>query len=521
MKKSLKQTDKASVVNKVREELQDEISALRMQIIDKNSVVQDLTAGNKILEAKVSKLEHENFRCNEELEDVQSKLEDAMFKCDRLAAQAKITETVTANLKQAQEDYQRYIKEGKECYESKEQELKEKFEMLESRLKKRYQAKELELKQEVKESIEEIQRSLEINDSEHLKTRSENLQLKDSIRNLNEKFTENEHNLRAQIEKLELDLQNALKAIREKSNLLERSETYQKLEKNKLENFLAREKELESQIKAFEEKCKLYESKNLDTKKIIDGLKSEISSLKGEVLKENNKVQAKDLEIREGLDREKELNMKINKLKNEKVEEGNKHNKELQDKIESTGNLIKQQVLREYEGKIEDFKAKVSEFQAENKMLKLKIEHINGDNKKARNRERQVFDTKESCNDEALYEELNLIKSKLAKMTSLKNAAEQKLAGVKEELSAFEEKIKQDSSFFRNETMRKDEELMRMKKKFENKLREIYAENSITTEQIRTDILRLHSEVRNRDLKDSGYWLSKSLEDLMKRIPSY
>ena len=462
LKKNLKVNEKNSIASKIRDELSDEISALKLQAIEKNSFIQDLQSSVKSLESKLAKLDHENTRYKEELEETQVKYEDLVFKCDRLSAQSKISETVTSNLKQAQEDYTRYIKEEKEFYENKEKDLREKFEQLESKLKKRYQSKEQQLKQEVKVSIEEIQRSLELNDAEHLKTRNENIQIKESIKALNEKSSELEKNLRDQIEKLEQELQSSSNLVREKANSLERTESMQKLEKSKLDSLIAREKDLEQAIKALEDKLRLSETRASDLKRQLDAAASEVSALKSEIIKKNNKIETKDLEIKQ-LARESEID-----------------------------------------------RGKLLELDTENKKLRIRNET------KSKSREKQ-----ESVAEDSMMDEISNLKQKLSKATSLKSVAEQKYSAAKEDLLGLEEKIKQDSSFFRTEAMRKDEELARMKKKFETKLREIYAENSLVTEQLRTDLLRLHSEVRNRDLKDSGFWISKSLEDLMRKIPSY
>ena len=459
-------------------------------------------------------------RINEELEEeiMTQKLQNS-----------EIAETVTSNLKQAQEDYQKYLKEEKENFESREKDLREKYELLENKLKKNYQHKEYQLKQEVNHSIEEIQRSIELNDSEHAKTRSENIALKEQIKAINENFNILEHSLRDQIEKIEQELCATKISFKEKAALLERVESIQRFEKNKLDSALAREKDIEMQLKAQEEKCKALETKVLESKKQIDSLNSELLNAKAEYQRELSRMQTKEQEIDQFTQREKEFQGKFNRLKEEKIEETERILNDFEDKLESNSNLLRLQLSKEYDLKIEEYKIKFQELQAENKLLKVKYDQRTSDlqrNQKIQS-DKSHMELKENSKDVnssyegPLADENYVLKQKLSKLNKQKLAIDQKLSNLKDDYAELELKIKQDSSFFRNETQRKDEELNRVKKKFETKLRETYAEHSLFTEQLRTDLLRLNSEIRTRDSKDAFHWISKNIEDMMKRIPSY
>lgn len=465
--------------------------------------------------------ENEISKLKEQLEESQQTVGDLNFKCERLTMQSKITETLAASLRQAQEDYQNYLKEEKYMLENKEKELKEKYDHLETKLKNRYQNKELQLKQEITESIQEIQKSLEINNLEHSKIRSENLNLKETIKNLNENIINLEHSYKEQIEKLEQENYNTKSPKSDNSFVLERGDSMQKYEKIKTQNTIVREKELENLIKILEEKYKNSEIRYAEYKKNCEDLYGENEFLKSEIHKEISRNQEKDEKIKSLCDREEELIEEIKELK-EQIMKGTEQ------RIECNQITLKAQFDREYEYKIEDFKGKIGELQTENKALKTKLEQyyteiqrIRASKDVAAKELRESPKMYELATKEPIAEEIHRLKMKIKKMQKHKINTEQKLTLLKEDFAVLEEKIKQDSLFFRNETMRKDDEFNRIKKKFETKLREIYAENSLVIEQLRTDLLRLHNEIRNRDSKDSCYWISKNIEDLIKRIPSY
>jgi chromosome segregation ATPase len=510
LKKLSKAHDKNIAYSKLNEDLEQEILSLKHQLSEKTLTIQDLNGTIKGCTNKIERLETENNKLKEENEDYQQKNDDLIFKCERLGAQAKISETITLNLKQAQEDYQKYLKEEKETNENKEKELKEKYQQLEAKLKKRFQTKEYQLKQEVTQSIQDIQKSIEINDSEHDKTRNENILLKENIKNLNENFNNLEHSLRDQIDKLEQDLYTSKIALKEKTGQLERLESAQKHEKSKLDNALQREKDFESYIKSHEDKAKTLELKAIEFKKTVDGLNSEIFNLKTELEKEKKKVETKEYEILRLVEREKDFLSKISKTKEEKLEEIRKISKEFEEKLQVSKNMINQEAIGEYEEKIEEYENKIQKLLSENKALKLKNDQ-----------KQKISARDEPRPDDSIYEEINALKNKLSKLQKTKSSADQKILSLKEDYSSLEDKIKQDSIFFKNETIRKDEELIRLKKKFENKLREIYAEHSIVVEQLRNDLLRLNNDIRGKDPKESLNWIGKSLDEMIKRIPSY
>lgn len=510
--------EKQNASMRVNEELEQEIMSQKLQNSEKNQIIQELNSILKAFENKFQKVEQENFKIKEILEEYQQSNEDLTFKCERLASQSKISETITANLKQAQEDYESYLKEEKGNFENKEKELKDKYEALEKKLKKNFQTKEFQLKQEVNRSIEDIQRSIDISDIEHTKMRNENIALKESIKNINENYSVLEHSLHDQIDKLEQDLQAIKISYKEKAALLERTESVQRYEKNKLDSMLTREKELEMLVKNCEEKGKTLENKYIEAKRQIDILNSEVNDTKSELQREISKSLSKDQEIEILTQKDKEFQSKINKLKEEKIEESDKLLKDFEDKLESNSNMLRMQLLKEIEPKVDEYKGKIHELISENKILKGKLEQKSSEFQKFKEK-----DLKENLNSSqgSLSDEISILKQKLSKLSKQKSALEEKFSTVKDEYLDLEQKIKQDSVFFRNETQRKDDEFNRVKKKFETKLREIYAENSLITEQLRTDLLRLNNEIRNRDTKDSCYWISKNIEDLMNRIPSY
>ncbi|OMJ94995.1 hypothetical protein SteCoe_1688 [Stentor coeruleus] len=470
---------------------------------------------------KTNSAENEISKLKEQLEESQQTIDDLNFKCERLTMQSKITETLTGSLKQAQEDYQKYLKEEKYILENKEKELKDKYDLLETKMKNRYQNKELQLKQEITESIQEIQKSLEINNLEHSKIRSENLNLKETIKNLNENLTNLDHSYKEQIERLEQENCNSKSPKSDKSFISEKSNSIQKYDKIKTQSTIVREKELENLIKILEEKYRNSEIRYAECKKNYEDLQKENEYLNSEMQKEIGKNQDKDEEIKVLNDRERVLVEEIKGLK-EQIIKGNEQ------KNECSRINIKALLDKDYEHKVEEYKGKIGELHTENKTLRTKLEQCYMEIQRIKtSKEISSYELKESPKmyelgtKEPNVEEVHRLRMKIKKMQKHKISTEQKLINLKEDFGILEEKIKQDSLFFRNETMRKDDELNRIKKKFETKLREIYAENCLVIEQLRTDLLRLHNEIRNRDSKDSCYWISKNLEDLIKRIPSY
>ena len=528
LKKTTKTLEKNNASVKVNEELEEDILSLKLQLSDKTQIIQEMNNLIKAFEAKLQKTETENARIREDLEEYQQKNEDLLFKCERLTSQAKIAETITANLKQAQDDYQRYLKEEKENFENKEKELKEKYEQLDIKLKKKYQNKEYQLKQEVNQSIDDIQKSVEFNDLEHAKTRNENISLKENIKNLNESYGALERSFKDQLEKTEQELQSTKILLNEKASLIEKLESVQKIEKTKFESSLNKEKDLGNQLKLYEDKLKMFESKLAESKKHIDGLSTEIMNLKSELIKESHKTETKQAEIDMLNQREKDYQLKINRLKDEKLEATETLSKDFEEQMESNINIIRIQLTKEYDTKIEEYKNKIQEIISENKSLKKRLEQKSSDmqrlkiqNEKIQTDYKENPKNLETNQDEYVGGDVYSLKQKLSKLHKQKSSIEQKLANVKDECAGLEEKLKQDSAFFRNETLRKDEELGRLKKKFETKLREIYAESSLITEQLRTDLLRLNNEIRNRDAKENCYWISKLIEEMLQRIPSY
>ncbi|CAG9317803.1 unnamed protein product [Blepharisma stoltei] len=538
-----KHTQQISIIAQENEELKRRIEIFKEESMEKNKALQDLNLKISTYEAKTLKLENENSDLKSEIEEWQTKYDDLVYKCERLTAQAKIAETVTVSLKQAQEDYQKCLREEKEMLENKENEMKEKYNEFEAKLKKRYAMKESELKQELTRSIEEIQRTVEISSEEHNKVRNENISLKDYVKNLQEELAGSKIDIRA-LEDARQEIDTLTHLLEDKTSLCEKQEITLEEEslnfKNRLEEAQQVEANLRNLLSESHETIENLKQSLLNEQKLHEESAQHIIELEEKLENEQTKAKEKEIEISKISENEKELSKRLSKIRETHLQEIKNILESNDEKINQAKAKTKQKYSKEYQKRLDMEKEKNNI--SEKEILRLKnILETQEQKLEAVMKEKQILEdalhefreqvtqitahqSMHRTQSEEISNQLNSqlvsLNHELGKEKKHRLHLEQKMKQKKTEFQQLQEKIKQDSSFFKHEIARKDEELMKLKRRFEAKLREMCGEVNLKNENIRGEMLKIISEMKEDSCEEFECVL-ENLEDLVYSIPAY
>ncbi|CAG9322379.1 unnamed protein product [Blepharisma stoltei] len=439
-------------IGEVQSELEKEKTeniSLKQQLNEKVEALRETSGILQGFEMKIKKLEEQIDLATQEAEEWRQKYEDAEFKCDRLTSQVKIAEAVIQNLKKAQEDCQSSLQQEKQVLQQREKEMKEKYQNYEQKIKKMYMTRENELKQELKKTIEEIQQGVELSSAEYQKTRNENLNLKEIIKKYQDKEFEYQNVLK-DTSAFEAEIANLQKIIEELNEKLisgqqkyqKHMDSYNETEKTLYEKLEIKEKEIES-LKKELNNCVVNLEENLSLKLLLE--------------EQAKQLKIRDIEIQRFLSQEKEYEYNIAKMKENHLQELKKLSYTYEDKIDALKSTIKQKLRKEFEDLV-DKSSKASK--------KLEIE-LNELKTKVKSQENVIEELEKEKEENEIYRSSGNFVEELENARKTIGNLELEIKYYEDENNLLNEKIKQDSSLYKREMSRKDDEILKMKRKIE------------------------------------------------------
>lgn len=486
-KQDIKQLSSTQSLMNQNSDLLAEIEDLKSKLAEKHDIMEEWTESVKMFEKKLEQLEEENRILRIECEEWQNKFKDMSHKCDRLTAQAKISDTLKADLKRAQEDYEKYLNDERKIILHKEEEMKARYVDLEQKLKETYKKRENDLKKEMTETIEEIHRNMQLSSKEHIKTRNENIALKDENKSLTAELAQ----LKKEVETYKHNIENLQQEVQNLTEALRNKENDYKAEMSKNKTSISKNNEEIEGMKILVEKAN---ERTRRAEKRLEDLELDLDSLS----EKYNQASASNLTLMQELDSLKEDYR--NALEREKIlketlkqkEESHKeyisdliedHERNLETHIKNQLAILEKEKIQN-KLEIDNYKQIILKneetirkiLQERNKVeTSLKDLETFANSLKLSFKEQQIKAQESTLKSS---DQISLLTLELQRERERRLQDEVSISTLQQQVSDLQSKLHQESKLFKSEAMRKDQESLKLRKRYEERMKSFWDQNT-------------------------------------------
>jgi chromosome segregation ATPase len=486
-KQDIKQLSSTQSLMNQNSDLLVEIEDLKSKLAEKHDIMEEWTESVKMFEKKLEQLEEENKILRIECEEWQNKFKDISHKCDRLTAQAKISDTLKADLKRAQEDYEKYLNDERKIILQKEEEMRARYVDLEQKLKETYKERENDLKKEMTETIEEIHRNMQLSSKEHIKTRNENIALKDENKTLSVELAQMKKELETSkqtVENLQFEVQNLTESLRNKGN-----DYKAEISKNKTSISKSNE-EIEGMkilVEKANERTRRAEKRLEDLELDLDSLSEKYNQASAGNLTLMQELDNLKEDYRIALEREKSLKETL-KQKEESHKEYisdliEEHERNLETHIKNQLAILEKEKMQ---NKLEIDNYKQIILKNEETIRKI-LQERNKVETSLKDLETFVNSLKLSFKEQQIKaqestlkssDQISLLTLELQRERERRLQDEVSISTLQQQVSDLQSKLHQESKLFKSEAMRKDQESLKLRKRYEERMKSFWDQNT-------------------------------------------
>jgi DNA repair exonuclease SbcCD ATPase subunit len=486
-KQDIKQLSSTQSLMNQNSDLLVEIEDLKSKLAEKHDIMEEWTESVKMFEKKLEQLEEENKILRIECEEWQNKFKDISHKCDRLTAQAKISDTLKADLKRAQEDYEKYLNDERKIILQKEEEMIARYVDLEQKLKETYKERENDLKKEMTETIEEIHRNMQLSSKEHIKTRNENIALKDENKTLSVELAQMKKELETSkqtVENLQFEVQNLTESLRNKGN-----DYKAEISKNKTSISKSNE-EIEGMkilVEKANERTRRAEKRLEDLELDLDSLSEKYNQASAGNLTLMQELDNLKEDYRIALEREKSLKETL-KQKEESHKEYisdliEEHERNLETHIKNQLAILEKEKMQ---NKLEIDNYKQIILKNEETIRKI-LQERNKVETSLKDLETFVNSLKLSFKEQQIKaqestlkssDQISLLTLELQRERERRLQDEVSISTLQQQVSDLQSKLHQESKLFKSEAMRKDQESLKLRKRYEERMKSFWDQNT-------------------------------------------
>jgi chromosome segregation ATPase len=477
------------------------IEDLKAELVEKEKAIQSWNETLSSVEERMNELSHENIGLKDEIHEYEAKYDDLLEKSENLSELCKQYNEEAAVFKRKTKELQEENEEA--CMKLEKERI-----IIEQRAAEKYAVKVEEYKDECKKSVDWMKQNMERIDKENRALRTENEQMREMMVSKEryfetKKIEYDEHivkkdkllqdyiNKLHQIEEKYSQIQAESKAtFQEKDEKIKKLETLHRESSYNEERYRYREQQLTEKLEDIMSfKDKLEESLTEKTRELEFAEKA-MYKLKADITRLTQELESEKQEKQNAL-------LEIQKIKEENLQDMQRATEEYRIQLENTLKSCNKQLeeermkrAAEYDASEQDMMKLKDEYEAyiyekddENKALKTEADNLA---RKITEYENKVYDLQIEL-EQVLHNRHESANYYKARETELKTILENENANLKRDIKELQKKLMEESSYFTQESIKRQDELTKLKERYKETLnqRQKKSEDSYKTMKLK------------------------------------